>query len=144
MIQISASVWGRATGRVGELRLAKMAGRSGWKVGVNELGLHSKLDVQQWNWKDYNQAWMNVLFLAAARLMDRKAWSHRWEINGNPLNPNRRTSLVVLWLRICLAMHGTWIQSLVDELRSHKLENLNPRAASTQPTSHSKDPAWCN
>ena len=29
------------------------------------------------------------------------------------------TSLVVQWLRICLAMQGTWIWSLVGELRSH-------------------------
>ena len=24
------------------------------------------------------------------------------------------------WLRICLAMQGTWVRSLVGELRSHK------------------------
>ena len=29
------------------------------------------------------------------------------------------TSLMVQWLRICLAMQGTWIQNLVRELRSH-------------------------
>ena len=29
------------------------------------------------------------------------------------------TSLVVLWLRICLVMQGKWVQSLVGELRSH-------------------------
>ena len=28
--------------------------------------------------------------------------------------------LVVQWLRICLAVQGTWVQSLVKELRSHK------------------------
>ena len=27
-------------------------------------------------------------------------------------------SLVVQWLRICLPMQGTWVQSLVQELRS--------------------------
>ena len=31
------------------------------------------------------------------------------------------TSLVVQWLRICLAMQGTRVQSLVGELRSHIL-----------------------
>ena len=31
-----------------------------------------------------------------------------------------RTFLVVQWLRIHLAMQGTWVQSLVGELRSHK------------------------
>ena len=30
------------------------------------------------------------------------------------------TSLVVQWLRIHLPMQGTWVQSLVGELRSHK------------------------
>ena len=29
------------------------------------------------------------------------------------------TSLVVQWLRICLAMQGTWVQSPVRKLRSH-------------------------
>ena len=29
------------------------------------------------------------------------------------------TSLVVQWLRICLPMQGTWVQSLLGELRSH-------------------------
>ena len=31
----------------------------------------------------------------------------------------RRTSLVVQWLRICLAMQGTHVQFLVRELSSH-------------------------
>ena len=40
-------------------------GRKKWlESWATELGPHSELDVQQWNWKDYNQAWMNVLFLA--------------------------------------------------------------------------------
>ena len=30
-----------------------------------------------------------------------------------------RTSLVVQWLRIHLAMHGTWVPSVVRKLRSH-------------------------
>ena len=32
------------------------------------------------------------------------------------------TSLVVQWLGIRLAMQGTWVQSLVEELRSHMLQ----------------------
>ena len=32
------------------------------------------------------------------------------------------TSLVVQWLRICLLTQGTWVQSLVGELRSHMLQ----------------------
>ena len=32
---------------------------------------------------------------------------------------SQETSLVVQCLRICLAMQGTWVQSLVRELRSH-------------------------
>ena len=31
------------------------------------------------------------------------------------------TSLVVQWLSICLPMQGTWVRSLVRELRSHML-----------------------
>ena len=34
---------------------------------------------------------------------------------------SQETSLVVQWLRIRLAMQGTWVQSLVRELRSHML-----------------------
>ena len=30
-----------------------------------------------------------------------------------------RTSLVVQWLKICPAMQGTWVRSLVGDLRSH-------------------------
>ena len=34
-------------------------------------------------------------------------------------NLPKGTTLVVQWLRICLPMQGTWVQSLVRELRSH-------------------------
>ena len=36
-------------------------------------------------------------------------------------NTPHKTSLVVQWLRICFAMQGTWVPSLVGELRSHML-----------------------
>ena len=39
------------------------------------------------------------------------------------------TSLVVQWLRICLAMQGTRVQSLVGELRSHMLSNKEAPAS---------------
>ena len=32
------------------------------------------------------------------------------------------TSLVIQWLRICLAMQGMWVRSLVRELRFHMLQ----------------------
>ena len=32
---------------------------------------------------------------------------------------NSRTSLVVQWLRICLPMQRTWVQSLVQEASTH-------------------------
>ena len=35
---------------------------------------------------------------------------------------------VVQWLRICLAMQGAWVQSLVGELRSYTLQLLNMHA----------------
>ena len=34
-------------------------------------------------------------------------------------NPTHGTSLVVQWLRVCLAMQGTWAWALVGELRYH-------------------------
>ena len=34
-------------------------------------------------------------------------------------DPLQGTSLVVQWLRICLAVQGTQVQSLVGELRYH-------------------------
>ena len=36
--------------------------------------------------------------------------------------------LVVQWLRICLAMQGPWVQSLVREQRSH-MQQLGTNAA---------------
>ena len=54
-------------------------------------------------------------------------------------------SLVVQWLRICLPKQGTWVWSLVRELRSHKPQP-------EKPAGHNKDPAqpkkkkrlaWC-
>ena len=68
------------------------------------------------------------------------------------------TSMIVLWLRICLAMQGTWIQFLVREPRSHMLQNswaltpklLKPAHSRTcVPQQDSlcgatKDPAWHN
>ena len=43
-----------------------------------------------------------------------------WEIEAI-INSDSGTSLVAQWLRICLPMQGTWIQSHVRELRSHML-----------------------
>ena len=42
------------------------------------------------------------------------------------------TSLVVQWLRICLAVQGVWVRSLVGELRPYMLQ-LPPCAATTEP-----------
>ena len=36
------------------------------------------------------------------------------------------TFLVVQWLRICLPMQGTWVESLVQELRYHMLGATKP------------------
>ena len=74
----------------------------------------------------------NVIHLES---VDRQFWeivSALWEeeyssgdsfgtIDIKPLKfiPFERTSLVVQWLRICLPVQGTWVQSLVRELRSH-------------------------
>ena len=52
-----------------------------------------------------------------------------------------RTSLVVQWLRICLAMQRMWVWSLVGELGSHMPQSNRacvPLCATT------KDPTWLN
>ena len=45
------------------------------------------------------------------------------------------TSLVAQWLRICLPMQGTWVQSLVGKI-PHATEQLSPCATTTEPASH--------
>ena len=50
-------------------------------------------------------------------------------------------SLVVQWLRICLPMQGTWVQSLVQELRSTCHRATKPQLLNLsilEPTIHSK------
>jgi len=56
---------------------------------------------------------------------------------------NIEISLVVQWLRIHLAMQGTWVRSLIRELRSHRPQNneaqlpqlLSPKATITESAS---------
>ena len=43
------------------------------------------------------------------------------EIENSFKIPFTGTSLVVQWLRIPITMQGTWVRSLVRELRSHML-----------------------
>ena len=44
-----------------------------------------------------------------------------------------QTSLVSQWLRICLAMQGTWVRSLVKELRSpHAVKQLSPHVTTRE------------
>ena len=38
-----------------------------------------------------------------------------------PMNKHRGTSQVAEWIRICLPMHGKWVQSLVQEQEWNKL-----------------------
>ena len=40
---------------------------------------------------------------------------------------------MVQWLRICLPMQGTRVQSLVQEDPIHATEELNPCATTTEP-----------
>ena len=55
------------------------------------------------------------------------------------------TSLVVQWLRICLAMQGTWVWSLVRELRSHMPRSNEARLSPLEsPCATTKKPTWCN
>ena len=51
------------------------------------------------------------------------------------------TSLVVQSIRICLAMHGMQIRSLISALRLHVLaEQLSLLAPTTKPSASRKDP----
>ena len=52
------------------------------------------------------------------------------------------TSLVEQYLKICLPMQGTWIQSLVEELRSHMLLGYWAHALQLEnPACHNEEPA---
>ena len=57
-------------------------------------------------------------------------------------------ALVERWLRICLAMQGTWVPPLVRELRTHMCPNCwahvhwGPSTATRVPCSSTKDPTW--
>ena len=42
---------------------------------------------------------------------------------------------MVQWLRICIAMQGTQVQSLVKEVRSHVTEQLSLSSVTTEPLS---------
>ena len=59
---------------------------------------------------------------------------HRYVQREDCVKMQEGTTLVVQWLRIYLQMQGTWVSSLVRELRSHV--QLSPRTE-TQ-TQHSQ------
>ena len=58
------------------------------------------------------------------------------KLNSKPIQEiNTGTSLVVQWLRIHLAMHRMWVQSLVREPKAHvpyAKEQLSPHTATTR------------
>ena len=43
------------------------------------------------------------------------------------------TSLVIQWLRICFALQGMWVRSLIRELASHRLWCNEANVATTDP-----------
>ena len=60
------------------------------------------------------------LFLQHMAVVNHTVW-----VTGVQVTPSKywflhRTSLVVQWLRTCLALWGMWVQSLVGETRSHR------------------------
>ena len=63
---------------------------------------------------------------------------------------DNRTSLVVQWLRIHLAMPGTRVRSLAGELRSHVPRSDETRGTTIERATTSasarcdEDPEWCN
>ena len=46
-------------------------------------------------------------------------WGHK----ESDMTEGLSLSLMVLWLRVCLPIQGTWVRSLVGELRSHMLKS---------------------
>ena len=46
-----------------------------------------------------------------------------------------RTSLMVQLLKFCLAMQGTWVQPLVEELRYHMLQGNEAHVTAKESTS---------
>ena len=59
----------------------------------------------------------------------------RWPGDNYKLKEDYRTSLMVQWLRICLPMHGTWVQSLVQKI-PHATEELSLCATTVEPMIH--------
>ena len=67
---------------------------------------------------------------------------------GTPENSNWHqpigAPLGVWWLRLCLAMQGTWVQTLVGDLRSHTLGvNSWAEHQGEGRLAAMRDPAWC-
>ena len=70
------------------------------------------------------RCWLRVTFT------EYKWWEHKHKVSG--------TSLMVEWLRICLPVQGTQVQSLVGEVRSHMLGTTEPMGCSEEPTQPNK------
>ena len=88
--------------------------------------------------------WLNGLSLSELRevVMDREAW--RAAIHGvakslTRLNKWTEDIFVVQWLRICLPVQGTWVRTLVGELRSpHAAGQLSVHAATAEPARYNQ------
>ena len=67
-------------------------------------------------------------------------------LNLAKVSPSRHqlgTSLVDQWLRICLPRQGTWVRSLVRELRSHLPLRIHVTTRE-KPAHHKEKPRCCN
>ena len=61
------------------------------------------------------------------------------------INNHLEISLVVQWLKICFAMQGTQVRSLVGELRSHLLWTNSVRVVQLQsPRTRARESLRCN
>ena len=63
----------------------------------------------------------NVLNRIQDTFTETLIWARHRVVGRGSGTPRCGTSLVIWWLRICLLMPGTQVQSLVRELRSHML-----------------------
>ena len=60
-------------------------------------------------------------------------WGRKESDTTERFNWTSGTSLMVQWLSVCLPVQGTWVQSLVREVRSHMLHSMaNPPSKNKQ------------
>ena len=88
-------------------------------LGTLDIGMDFQLYLSLFDPMDYNPPGSIVHDISQARILEGIATCYSYSGYINEQKWYLLTSLVVQWLRICLAMQETRVQSLVGELRSH-------------------------